>query len=105
MPGVSEQALLESFGKSMKQRSRELPCFGAPVMSSEEWWAEVVRDSFIGAGVNKNELDEVFDTVFDKLFSQVFAGRPAWELVPVSAYRSIGIPSIRQSSVRSSYLP
>lgn len=54
-------------------------------MSSEEWWAEVVRTSFRGAGVAEENLEgPVFDDVFQKLFHDVFTGEPAWELVPVS---------------------
>lgn len=96
LPGVSETALLESFGKAMKQRSREYPCFGAQVMSSEEWWADVVRSTFRGAGVQDHELDPVFDKVFDKLFHHVFAGESAWELVPVSV---LGRGCVAQSLV------
>ncbi|CAN0407065.1 unnamed protein product, partial [Hapterophycus canaliculatus] len=51
LPGtVSEDGLLRAFGTSLKRRSKELPCFGAGVMSSEEWWAEVVLATFRGAG-------------------------------------------------------
>ena len=83
IPGVSEQDLLHSFGTSMKQRSRELPCFGYGVMSSEEWWGEVVRETFRGAGVAEESLEGVFDEVFDQLFHHVFTSQPTWELVPV----------------------
>lgn len=85
LPGVSDEALLQAFGKSMKKRSRELPCFGAQVMSSEEWWAGVVRTTFKGAGVRESNLDSVFDRVFQRLRGD-FAGKTAWELLPVSGY-------------------
>lgn len=85
IPGVSEPALVKSFGASLKKRSREVPCFGSGVMSSEEWWADVVRATFRGAGVAEENLDgPVFDDVFEKLFHDVFTSEPAWELVPVS---------------------
>lgn len=89
---VSESALLDSFKASLKQRSREMPCFGAGVMSSEDWWAEVVRATFRGAGVSDATLGieeggsvggGVFDDVFDRLFHDVFTSTTAWELVPV----------------------
>ncbi len=89
---VSESALLDSFKVSLKQRSREMPCFGAGVMSSEDWWAEVVRATFRGAGVSDATLGieeggsgggGVFDDVFDRLFHDVFTSTTAWELVPV----------------------
>lgn len=85
LPGVSEQDLLHSFGTSMKQRSREIPCFGYGVMSSEEWWGEVVRETFRGAGVAEESLEGVFDEVFDELFHHVFTSQPTWELVPVGS--------------------
>lgn len=85
LPGVSEQDLLHSFGTSMKQRSREIPCFGHGVMSSEEWWGEVVRETFRGAGVAEESLEGVFDEVFDQLFHHVFTSQPTWELVPVGS--------------------
>lgn len=94
---VSEQDLLDSFRASLKRRSKELPCFGAGVMSSEEWWAEVVRATFLGAGVSAKTLGiaeegeagngggrGVFGDVFDRLFHDVFTSTAAWELVPVS---------------------
>lgn len=83
IPGVSEQALLDAFRASLRRRSRELPCFGSGVMSSEEWWAEVVRAAFRGAGVEEESLEGVFDEVFYYLFHHVFTSQPAWELVPV----------------------
>lgn len=86
LPGVSERGLLTSFGKSLKQRSREVPCFGSGRMSSEEWWGEVVRATFIGAGIKENDLDGVFAEVFEELFHEVFTGEAAWELVPVSKW-------------------
>ena len=82
IPGVCEQALLDTFQASIKRRSQELPCFGAGVMS-EEWWADVVRTAFLGAGVPEESLEGVFDEVFDHLFHHVFTRGPAWELVPV----------------------
>ncbi|CAM9102455.1 unnamed protein product [Laminaria digitata] len=82
LPGVSEQDLLDSFGTSMKKRSREVPCFGYGVMSSEEWWGVVVRDTFRGAGVAEESLQGVFDEVFDELYHNVFTSLPTWELVP-----------------------
>ena len=83
LPGVSAQDLLDSFGTSMKKRSREFPCFGYGVISSEEWWGEVVRETFRGAGVAKESLEGVFDVVFDQLYHHVFTSQPTWELVPV----------------------
>ena len=91
---VSESALLDSFKTSLNQRSREMPCFGAGVMSSEDWWAEVVRATFRGAGVSDETLGigdggggggggGVFSDVFDRLFHDVFTSTEAWELVPV----------------------
>lgn len=60
-------------------------------MSSEEWWAEVVRTSFRGAGVTEENLEgPVFDDVFHKLFHDVFTDEPAWELVPVSCFARDG---------------
>lgn len=98
---VSEQDLLDSFRASLKRRSKELPCFGAGVMSSEDWWAEVVRATFRGAGVSAKTLGiaeegeggngGVFDDVFNRLFHDVFTSTAAWELVPVSF--SISAPS------------
>eukprot|EP00903_Cladosiphon_okamuranus_P006943 g6757.t1 len=93
---VSESDLLDSFKTSLKQRSKELPCFGAGVMSSEDWWEEVVRATFRGAGVSDETLgiDDgvrggggggnggIFDDVFDRLFHDVFTSTTAWELVP-----------------------
>ena len=83
--GVSEPALLDAFRASLKQRSKELPCFGAGVMSSEEWWSEVVRTAYHGAGVPEEYLAGVFDEVFDHLYHHVFTRELAWELVPVGA--------------------
>ena len=96
---VSESALLDSFKTSLKQRSREMPCFGAGVMSSEDWWAEVVRATFRGAGVSDETLGigdggggdgggdgGVFSDVFDRLFHDVFTSTEAWELVPVRVF-------------------
>ncbi|CBN77932.1 haloacid dehalogenase-like hydrolase [Ectocarpus siliculosus] len=98
---VSEQDLLDSFRASLKRRSKELPCFGTGVMSSEDWWAEVVMATFRGAGVSDETLGisqeggrggggggggarggRVFDDVFDRLFHDVFTSTTAWELVP-----------------------
>ncbi|CAN0247378.1 unnamed protein product, partial [Ectocarpus sp. 8 AP-2014] len=53
---VCEQDLLHSFRASLKRRSKELPCFGTGVMSSEDWWAEVVMATFRGAGVSDETL-------------------------------------------------
>ena len=100
---VSESDLLDSFKTSLKQRSKELPCFGAGVVSSEDWWEEVVRATFRGAGVSDTTLgiDEgkggssagssggVFDDVFQRLFHDVFTSTTAWELVPVRTFRSV----------------
>ncbi|CAM9171279.1 unnamed protein product [Ectocarpus fasciculatus] len=97
---VSEQDLLDAFRASLKRRSKELPCFGAGVTSSEDWWAEVVMATFRGAGVSDETLGisqkggrgdsggggarggRVFDDVFDRLFHDVFTSTAAWELVP-----------------------
>ncbi|CAM9542227.1 unnamed protein product [Scytosiphon promiscuus] len=94
---LSEDNLLQAFGTSLKRRSKELPCFGAGVMTSEEWWAEVVLATFRGAGVSDETLGihdggtgsgnrggggSVFDDVFDRLFYDVFTSTAAWELVP-----------------------
>lgn len=87
IPGVCEDALMDSFRSSLKQRSKELPCFGSGVLSSEEWWADVVRATFRGAGVPQESMEGVFDEVFDQLFHQVFTGELAWELVPVGLRR------------------
>lgn len=85
LPGtISEHNLLAAFGKSMKLRSREFPCFGSGIMSSDEWWGQVVRATYSGAGVRQSDLDGVFDEVFLELFHEVFTGTSAWELVPVS---------------------
>lgn len=113
---VSESDLLDSFKTSLKQRSKELPCFGAGVMSSEDWWEEVVRATFRGAGVSDKTLgiDEggsgggggnggVFGDVFDRLFHDVFTSTTAWELVPVRVFR-IYVGLLRCVGFRS-YVP
>lgn len=103
---VSESDLLDSFKTSLKQRSKELPCFGAGVMSSEDWWEEVVRATFRGAGVSDKTLgiDEgrndnggsggIFDDVFGRLFHDVFTSTTAWELVPVRLSTVVGLPML-----------
>lgn len=70
----------------MKQRIKAIPCFGYGVMSSEEWWGAVVRDTFRGAGVAEESLEGVFDEVFDQLYHHVFTSQPTWELVPVGSW-------------------
>ncbi|CAM9536200.1 unnamed protein product [Discosporangium mesarthrocarpum] len=80
--GVSEDALLASFASSMKKRSRDLPSFGAAETSSQDWWEEIVRASFLGAGVPSATLDPVFDGVFRELYHDIFTGERAWELLP-----------------------
>lgn len=62
-------------------------------MSSEEWWGEVVRETFRGAGVAEESLEGVFDEVFDHLFHNVFTSQPTWELVPV------GINTLRSTNI------
>lgn len=80
---MCENDLVDAFSASMKRNIRDIPCFGAGVMSSEEWWADVVRATFRGAGVAEESLESVFDEVFDELYHRVFVSGPAWELVPV----------------------
>lgn len=95
---LSDENLMRAFGTSLKRRSKDLPCFGAGVMSSAEWWTEVVLATFRGAGVSDETLGihdggvgggtgdggSVFDDVFDRLFHDIFTSTAAWELVPVS---------------------
>ena len=81
---VSEEGIEASFLRAYKERAAELSCFGAGVCSAQEWWRPLVRNTFVGAGVDEGALcDEgaLFQPLFEDLWRH-FAGPKAWELLP-----------------------
>ena len=79
--GVSEQAIEASFLQAYAERAGEVPCFGSGCMSSQEWWRPLVRQTYVGSGVDAAALDAGFDQLFGRLWDH-FSGTDAWQLLP-----------------------
>lgn len=74
-----------AFGGAYRRACDAHPCFGAGAISSRDWWAGVVRETYEGAGVSERVLDAVLsDHVFPTLYES-FATSAAWELHEASA--------------------
>lgn len=55
--GATEDAIEAAFLKAYKQRAGDASCFGAGSMGSTEWWRVLVRNTWVGAGVDDAALE------------------------------------------------
>lgn len=64
-----------------KAKSEDMPCFGCGAsVSTADWWADVVRETYLKVGVPEEILNELFPVLFDELYNNIFVGPDGWEL-------------------------
>ena len=76
-----------AFKDVYQARCEAMPCFGCgESVSSRDWWAPVVRDTYLKVGVPGDIIDPVFPAVFNELYEDVFTGTKGWELARDAEY-------------------
>ncbi|RUS21252.1 HAD-like domain-containing protein [Endogone sp. FLAS-F59071] len=79
---VSKTAISASFGKAIRAQTELHPNYGIKNgLTSREWWEQIVRATFLEAGVSKDALAPHFDSIFSTLYNR-FASKEGYELFP-----------------------
>uniref|UniRef100_A0A8C0HAE1 Haloacid dehalogenase-like hydrolase domain-containing protein 3 n=1 Tax=Chelonoidis abingdonii TaxID=106734 RepID=A0A8C0HAE1_CHEAB len=76
---VQPEALNKSFHQAYKAQSKHFPNYGLNQgLSSKQWWTDVVKQTFILAGVHE---DRLLAAIAESLY-QEFCSAQNWELLP-----------------------
>ncbi|KAI8068456.1 HAD-like domain-containing protein [Gongronella butleri] len=83
---ISPEAVSKHFGIAYREQVLRAPMYGVHQgMASQDWWAELVYNTFAGAGVDKKELDGQFPKLFAALFAR-FESTEGYSVFPDVIY-------------------
>ncbi|KAI8384720.1 HAD-like domain-containing protein [Radiomyces spectabilis] len=79
---LKEEDILAGFRTAYKDQLKQHTLYGHSTgKTTRSWWEEVVYNTFIHAGVPKNELDASFNPMFNGLYDR-FATKEGYEAFP-----------------------
>lgn len=91
---VRPEALTKSFHQAYKVQSKHFPNYGlSKGLSSKQWWADVVKQTFRLAGVHE---DRLLTSIAESLYRE-YCSAQTWELLP-GARETLG--QCRQLGIR-----
>ncbi|CAM0142248.1 unnamed protein product [Umbelopsis sp. WA50703] len=68
---VSKEAISKSFRPAMKNQLQKYPLYGlSQGLTPRIWWEQVVRSTFVTAGVTEKDLDVKFGELFENLWTR-----------------------------------
>ncbi|KAI8337613.1 HAD-like domain-containing protein [Chlamydoabsidia padenii] len=79
---LAPDSISKHFGTAYKKQLQRSPFYGTGQgMTSEEWWKELVYDTFLEAGIQKQELDSKFPILFQSLYTR-FRTKEGYDMFP-----------------------
>ncbi|KAF7296127.1 Haloacid dehalogenase-like hydrolase domain-containing 3 [Mycena kentingensis (nom. inval.)] len=68
---LDPQAIKAAFGPSLRKLQTEKPLYGG---DTTQWWAQVIRETALGAGANAQELDASLERIVSRLMKTFSSG-------------------------------